>query len=172
MMHISGGLISRVFPDWKWFKATMLRESNGVASATNNGAVGLFQLRLPAIQDIKPGTSSVEEYLDPEKNIDVGIQYLKKIHDQYLMTALNNRKQSNSTACSIFDMAPEDVRNLCFFTYIAGSGSLRDRIRNRKEPMLTYPMIEADYKAVYAKADNVREILQCVPTTIWIYNQI
>ena len=40
--YITGSL-QKAFPDWKWFKAQMLLESNGDANASGGGAVGLLR---------------------------------------------------------------------------------------------------------------------------------
>ena len=171
--YITGDL-ARVFPDWKWFKAQMLIESNGVKDARGGGSIGLFQITAIALRDVKPGWMGGDgdflTYMDPEKNIDIAFQVMVKNY-YYIKNDIMNYCNRVQGATKFDAMSAEDIRNLCFFAYNVGPGEVKDRINNIFETTLTYPAVEAAYKSVHVNNPSVKIHLQYVPTIIWLHGQ-
>lgn len=169
--YITGDLV-KVFPDWKWFKAQMLLESNGDPNAYSGGTIGLFQVSAGAIETVKKqaklSTDQFNEYFDPEKNIDIGIQIIKSYYYflQHTIQAYNVRVP---TSTKFSDISAEDLRNLTFFSYNVGIGEVRNRFGGITDTIITYPVIEAAYKSIHGISLNTKAHLQYVPTIIWIH---
>jgi soluble lytic murein transglycosylase-like protein len=67
--------------DWKLVAAVMAVESNYNPNAiSTKGAVGLMQL-MPRTARLY--STSYQELFNPKKNIEAGVQHLKKLHDRY-----------------------------------------------------------------------------------------
>jgi soluble lytic murein transglycosylase-like protein len=67
--------------DWKLVAAVMAVESNyNPKAVSTKGAVGLMQL-MPRTARLY--STSYQELFNPQKNIEAGVQHLKKLHDRY-----------------------------------------------------------------------------------------
>jgi hypothetical protein len=169
------GELQQVFPNWKYFKAQMLLESNGDPKAKSGGTIGLFQIGPSAVEEVKGmvniGTASFNYYFDPKANIDLGIQFMTRCY-YHAKKAIEDRNSRINNATPFSEINKEDIRNICFFVYNVGSGEVRRRISNNIEQTVTYPAVEASYKAAHPFSNNAQVHLEYVPTLNWIYSRL
>lgn len=169
------GELAQVFPDWKYFKAQMLLESNGDPKASSGGTIGLFQIGPSAVEEVKGmvniGTTAFNYYFDPHANIDLGIQFMTKCY-YYTKKAIENRNSRINNSTPFSEIDKKDIRNICFLVYNVGSGEVRRRISDNIEQTVTYPAVEASYKASHQLNTNIQAHLEYVPTLNWIYSHL
>lgn len=156
------------FPNWKYFKAQMLHESNGVKTAFNNlEAYGLMQLRSMAVEDVFGSPRNMQDFFDPKLNIDTGVRYMVKCYN-YIATHINRRDKKLGL---ITKVTPENLRFMSLLCYNTGPTAVGDAIGSETltEDEITYAAIEARYKVAHPTG---RYAIQYVPTIEWIYTKL
>lgn len=120
-------------------KSIMLKESNGNPNARNGSFVGLFQLGASAVKDItKQTVVNMEEYTSPERNVDVGVQYILMCVNIMLSAV----KKANMPVTS-----DEDKRNVlmaALMGYNFGPYAIKNLYANvlNQSNTLSYPALE------------------------------
>lgn len=173
--HLTGDML-RVFPDWKFFKAQMLRESNGVADARSKGGsyIGLFQIGQIAIKDVTKSSLSESDfraYQAPDKNIDMAMRVHAKNY-YYVKSAIQNYVSKTQGATKFEEIPAEHIRNIIMFAYNVGPTEVKKRMDGLVEQLITYGAIEASYKAVHINNPDIKVHLQYVPSIIWIQQKL
>ena len=155
-------------------KAIILVESNGDPSKINQGtgAIGLMQLTKPAVNQIKkfsPTNSDMLEYLDPQKNIDLGTQYF-----MYCVSLVLTKTQTAYISMSRdFDLTADqakDIVKISLLTYTAGQGNALKNYSTLllRDTVPSYLSVEQDY---YTRINN-QEGLNYAPKVYFVYNNI
>lgn len=172
--YINTQELKNIFPDWRLFKAQMLKESNGdyTAFESKTKATGLFQLTPIAIADVLGSTSkqsNMSAYQDVVTNIEMSFRVTLKNYYSYIKSAINNRNSRLNVSTYI---KPNDIKDLCFLSYIAGGPSIGQLINSRSlddDFNITYGDIEALYKQKYKSYEHS---LSYAPTIDWIYDNL
>lgn len=137
-------------------KCQMLKESNGNPNAISPvGACGLFQIMNGAAQDIKGPGAIARNYMNPpEVNIDIGIQYMKRISKQIY------------NSCSGAAITSDDLAKETLLAYNHGIGNVTRYIKTAKLRHLTpnYLQIEQLLLDSRISAASKKEASEYAPT--------
>lgn len=187
--------------NWKFFKAQMIQESNQDPTAHSTAdAWGLFQLRLPAIQEVigRETTwngkvfvpvipevwhydgSNIESYIEEEKNIDAAIQYykicLQQVYNAVISVAKEKKAAGETDLINPQDLTVRQKDALMKIALVAYTAGYSIISRYLKEELRTNGLSALSYvliedALVRAKAPK-EQILYVPKITNWIYPQL
>ena len=163
-----------VFPDWRWFKAQMLWESNGKPDAIGGNSsqrtYGLFQISEDVVKTIKGSNiGDMSEYMSPEKNIDIGIQYI--ISNYY--SVLKAIKLTNASGI-LSDLAgcKDDIRYITTLGYNIGPTAVGQCVKSLTDTSISYQQVEAKYKESHSSGRSLDIHLGYVPSIVLQYSKL
>ena len=172
--------VSKLFPDFTYFKAIMLLESNGVSSQ-KGGLFGLTDTMFKAVGKSVPSNSQMGGYVGNtelvyKNNADIAFQYIR-----ILSVKLTNFIAPLKMPANV---STQDLRNLVLLAYVYGEANTEKYITSVKAtlsasgqdtPTLTYEAVEtACMGAILAPSGNNSNnpILSFVPTIDVIVNKL
>ena len=150
-------------------KSVALQESNYIASVVNHGGyVGLFQLGSSAIMDItKQNNVVARNYVDPEMNINVGVQYILKCVN-IMLACLSKEKQNSLSADE-----KQSILGAALLGYNAGPYSVAGlyKLVITQNNTLDYCSLEERFVGFTNKAKEV-EALNYYPNILYILGHV
>lgn len=164
------------------FLAIIAKESNNNPNKTNtkSGAVGLMQLRSAAVQQIKKDSNpNMQVYFDPEKNIDLGVQYFVYLCTR-VMTETQKVYDVNNRTLAFTPEQCADMVKIALMGYNAGEGTIISGYYRRSLVQTTVPSyasVESEYFQNYdntekKKVPNSIEALAYAPTVTFIQKNL
>jgi hypothetical protein len=150
----------------------MLNESNGDPNAKNGGFVGLFQLGQSAIKDItKQEIVNLDAYLVPDKNIDIGVQYILMCMN-VMLNAVNSLNIQITT-----EEDKKQIRNAALMGYNFGPYAIKNLYKNvlAQSNTLAYPSLEERFVQSDLYKRNItkgKETLYYAPRILYILQKL